>query len=151
MDVRSGFSVTYSYNSQPEKTITNFDQREYLLPLVFREELYKLKLKLYNFVERVFNERRANWWGWVNRRSWNTPFDGRIENVDPSNLLKIVARHRYFREFGDIQGTAESVYQLRHQLYGHIPELLLPVSDEEFEINLTQIDELSRLITPYLQ
>src|SRR6476469_4851796 len=102
----SDFSITYSFtdsaNYRKDKTFVVLKQRDYLLALIFRQALYKLKPKLYELVARVFQSRSTDtnfehWWDYLNSENGNTiTLDGSLENVDPSSLLKIIARHRYF-------------------------------------------------------
>jgi len=157
------FSINYSFRVQRgkrqrhiTKTITQFSQRPYLLALVFRQELYKLKPGLYALVTKVFDGKRntdqrfADWWNYLNNQNGNTTLlDSNRRNVDPTNLLKIVARHRYFRRriYNHLRNAADRVYLSRHEFYGHIPELLLRLSGDDFQQELNQIDRLSGLIS----
>src|ERR1700761_9126875 len=122
-----GCSVSYGFtDDNTGNTIIEFNQQGYLHALVFRQELYKLKQKLYDLVTKVFDNKKGyqrrrfeDWWTWLNKGNGNTTkLDGSL-NVDPSNLLKIVVYHPYFNNAKNknllaISALASEVYSYRH-------------------------------------
>jgi hypothetical protein len=132
------------YNNLTNYTVETFGENNYLLALVFREELYRLKPKLYGLVERVF----GNLWRHEINQLYITEIiddDATIDDIDPSNLLKLITRR------GDIfrgptlhiKFFAEKVYEGRHLLFAHSPKLQLTTLQEIRLIN--QIDFIERL------
>jgi len=154
------YSISYSYKgytgSKTNYAIERFNEEKYIFALIFREELYRRKDKLFNLVTKVFNGRESSehWLKYLESIQWNTAtLDGTVDTVDPSTLLKIVSTHPYFVTFGfryssDIRRTAQSIYRARHQFYGHLPELL--INKSELEKLLSLIDKLFALTDLYL-
>jgi hypothetical protein len=97
------YTFTYDNGEEPTNTITEFNDGGYLLALVFRQELYKLKPRLYNLVAQVFARNRpadtnlTELWSYANK--WSTNITGLNDsNFDPSTLLRVVSQHVFFQE-----------------------------------------------------
>jgi len=154
------YSFTRINCSERESAISDeFNDERYRLALVFRQELYSLKDILHELVTKVFNDHRSpsgfeEWWQYLNRTGNTRLWNGLKLYIDPANLLKVVARHEYFKAdiFSEIRVTAESVYQARKRYYAHLEQLsLVHYPHWVFDLAILDTDKLRRIANNYLR
>ena len=131
------YTFTYNNDDETTNTITELNDRGYLLALVFRQELYKLKPRLYVLVAEVFARNRPTDTSWTELRKYTRDPTAGLDAIyfDPSNLLKIVSQHVFFYRASEtnlatIRAGASLVYWARHRYYGHLRSLVLSTDDE---------------------
>jgi hypothetical protein len=138
------YTFTYNNDDVTTNTITELNDRGYLLALVFRQELYKLKPRLYVLVAEVFARNRPADTNLTELRSYANNWTRNTaelndSNFDPSTLLKIVSQHVYFNRaseeiLANIRVAARCVYVARHKYYGHLQGLVLSTDTESLDL-----------------